>query len=108
MSKPDIEAIEARQHAIAEQPHLHTGGVNTAIKKDIPALIARIRELEAALEMVEWINIGYGSDVYVCPWCEGDQPHRSAAIIDGTHPVVGGHKPDCPRQAALKKAGAEC
>ena len=58
---------------------------------------ARIRELEAALEAVEWITDDM-SDGY-CPWCNGRRYEQEVSNYN-TY-LHHGHTTDCLRRRAL-------
>ena len=73
------------------------------------AVKTHVRQLEAALEAVEWVprSDTHGEvDGEECPWCEGPKPYMRLGT-DGGYYEVGGHAPDCPRQAAIKKVKGE-
>lgn len=69
---------------------------NGEVESDESNLDAAAPDLLAALEAVEWVN-------GACPWC-GWWESKEASLIASQHV---GHAPDCPRQAALKKARGE-
>jgi hypothetical protein len=75
--KPDC----LRQAALAASTSLdpHT---------DVQHIVEENHRLRAALQEVEWTDVGSYTAVKMCPWCAG---------VDG----VNGHKPNCQRQAAL-------
>ena len=72
------------KHKCTPPPYKPEGG--TWIEGDV---IAAAYDLYAALESVEW-ELDHHEE-YVCPWCGGYENGE-------------GHKPDCRRQLALKKA----
>jgi hypothetical protein len=90
-------------------------GINPEIVSDLLDLIEQLRSV---LERVEWV----AEDPYVwCPWCHGQKPQKPPERLpDDTderyeaeyrfwefHGPYGGHRPDCPRQAALKMDDVE-
>jgi len=54
--------------------------------------------IEKALFMVEWRGHGYDGHTPSCHWCSG---WKSDPQMDEDYYGRAGHKPDCPRQAAL-------
>lgn len=83
----DLERRLAR--CVDEEVGLAT--VDVQLIRDALAELGRLRE---ALEAVEWVGDGYADR---CPWCGGHD------IPDSP---LGGHRADCPRQAALQAGGA--
>jgi|PlaIllAssembly_1097288.scaffolds.fasta_scaffold04037_2 hypothetical protein len=61
--------------------------------------------LASALEAVEYIHNENGDEY--CPWCGNLSPaefDRSSSAYKKTHKHSRGHRKDCLRQVALKKA----
>lgn len=123
LSKGDAEFIAVTR---TDVPALVTAVERLQVEKG--SLIARIKDQQAALarldaenaqlralvEQVEWAG---GPRFTICPWCGGKNPSdylqtrpewwndQQFGEFEPYHPWPGeiiGHKPDCPRQAALK------
>lgn len=84
-------------HADMEEGKAVVLAERDALKSRVTLQQERIKALEEALGMVEWIDMGsVYYPVKVCPWCKTNN-HTA----NGTLPI---HLSDCPRQLALKEA----
>ncbi len=86
-------------HCLLHQPqYLAVPSYELTATIDITdALQNKINKLRAALEMVEWIEFDGMLDF--CPWCDASWEYW---IDRKDNPEPRRHKPDCPRQEALK------
>lgn len=97
----DCECTSQFQHSSAV---CRTAGI-TKIDALITAVRSEEREtrqaLVDALKQVEWTA---DDSIWspVCYWCRG---YKRQPAMDQDYHAKAGHKPDCPRQAALKLAG---
>lgn len=88
--RQEYEALTRERDEARGQLATLAAGTESALKQELAAAWAERDALQGALEQVEW-RLFSGDGDPICPWCEAGEWE--------------GHKPDCPRQVALSRAG---
>lgn len=82
---PKVNPLKWQRATICRESRENDATFIAHARADIPALLDEVTRLRAALEAVEWKDMGFPYSA--CPWCD-------CLVIDG-------HRADCQRQRAL-------
>lgn len=114
MTAPAKLALEAiREHLVdVEREYDQNLRSHDQLASEVRRLADANRTLVEALLAVEWIHEGtreWGekralTNLYRCPWCDASR-EVTVRILREDCGANGDHRPDCPREMALQKAG---
>ena len=95
MTEAELKAIEARATLNDDLPSCDLQNLSS----DVHELVAEVRKLRAALDLIQWGSCDGCGNKYCCPECGGNKPHPECPRDEDDPPE--GHKPDCPVGLAL-------